>query len=234
MTPEQQKRIEQRDETERRRAELSQQIARGEKSLLSSDDNRTRASLNRELSAMRDELHQLNTILAQGFRESFADFRQRMGCEYIQLGLADGYPDSGCLVGRGTFLFQNGALSDGVANHYEAPIEQAALLRLRKHFVATKLKREVAAFDQFKASCEQQASSHLLYPMSCPPPPPNAADELRAGKARIESLRSDLAEINREIATLPESRAKASFIEEQRQRNSAAKEVLAEIVGVQI
>lgn len=234
MTPEQQKRIEQRDEAERQRADLSQRIARGEKSLLATDDNRTRVSLNRELSAMRDELHRLNTILAQGFRESFGEFKQRMKCECIQLGLADGYPDGGRLVGRGSFLFQNGALSDGVTNHYEAPVEQATLLRLRKHFIATKLKREIAAFDQFKASCEQQAGYHLSSPMTCPPPPANAADQLRAGKARIEKLRDELAAIDRERATLPGLRANAAFIEQQRQRNSAAKEALAEIVGVQI
>ena len=234
MTPEQQKRIEQRDDAERRRAELSQQIARGEKSLLACDDDRTRASLNRELSAMRDELHQLNTILTQGFREPFGEFRQRMGCECIQLGLADGYADGGCIVGRGLFLFQNGAVSDGVTNHYEAPVEQATLLRLRKHFIATKIKREVAAFDQFKASCEQQAGYHVRSPMTCPPPPANAADQLRAGKARIEKLREQLAAVDREIAASPEVHAHRAFLDQRRANQQSAREQLTEIAGMSI
>jgi len=234
MTPEQKRRIEQRDQAGRRRAELLQQIARGEKNLHASDDNRTRASLDRQLSGMRDELHRLDSILTQDVRETFGEFKQRMGCEHIQLGREDGFFNSGCHAAPGSFLFQNGALSDGLTNHYEPPPEQSVLLRLRKHFIETQLKREVAAFNQFKSSCQQQAGYHLNNPMSCPSPPQNAADQLRAGKARIEKLRTELAPIDREIAALPGEVARRAVLEQKREQQQAARDDLTEIISVNI
>jgi hypothetical protein len=234
MTVEQRNRIEQRDAAERRRIELAKQIARGEESLIASNDDRTRRNLDAKLTAMRNELHHLDMQLARGFRESFGEFRQRMGCEHIQLGLADGYSDNGCVVGRGSFLFENGALSDGVADHYEAPIEQVTLFRLRKHFIETKLKREVAAFSEFKASCEQQAGYHLSSPMTCPPPPANAVDQLRAGKARIEQLREQLTTLDRENPALLDKFANRAFLDQRRADQQSAREQLNAIAGMTI
>lgn len=113
------------------------------------------------------------------FYEDFQEFARRMDCPHV--------------TSRGRHLFENGGQSNGV-HHLDAPVEEIPRLRLQAEYLTVLLKREEAAFTQYRGECLEAASLAKRY-ANLPGAPRDAPQQLRAGQDRIGALRDRLAEI---------------------------------------
>lgn len=123
------------------------------------------------------------------FIETFSEFCMRQMCPYtvIERGMS---PRTGEMVQR--ILFENGAESDG-NRHFNPPIDPSANRRARLEYYRTCLKKEERDWREYKDACNEQGMFHERFPMSCPPPPADAPDQLREGAFRIQRLRNQVA-----------------------------------------
>jgi hypothetical protein len=136
--------------------------------------------------------------------------------------------------GTGRELFPDGAMRDGLGNGHEPPTEPGELLRAKQRYVALKLRLEVERFEHFQNECKEVLANKVRYANTLPGPAPNAKEQLERGAERIANLREELAGLDREISQLPDERARRSYLEQRRVDQSATKELLNEIIGVQI
>jgi len=144
---------------------------------------------------------------------SFQEFAKEQGCPYIV---------SNPTAMRGPtnrVLFANGAVSDGVWNHCPPPTDKRGCLLARRDYLRARLEREEKEFIEFRAECVQQI--HLAARFSnLPPPPADAADQLRAGAARIQQLQTELAQVEADLVD-PEEQKRRQHAEEQQRRKAA-------------
>ena len=88
--------------------------------------------------------------------ESFGEFCQRQGCEYINLGSE--VSGAGHEVNR--YVFANGAYSDSTG-HYDPPADEKVRLMVQRDFLKTKLRREERDFKEFRQTVVNQAACTL-------------------------------------------------------------------------
>jgi hypothetical protein len=111
------------------------------------------------------------------------------------------------------------------------PEDELAALRGRRDYIAAVLEREEKDWHAFKSECGQQAQLHLQNPRFCPSAPHDAVEQLEAGKARIEKLRTDLAEIEEQ---LPNNQAQQHQEERDSRRYSEALKHRNQISAVEL
>jgi len=128
--------------------------------------------------------------------EEFNEFVMRQGCEYVpqkaQVSLRTGEQVY-------KILFANGAVSDGDRRHRDPPNDPRQLLQRQRDFVATKLQREVDAFEHYRGACMRQAELNKQCPEVCMPAPANAPTILRQSQQRILKLREELAALDDQL-----------------------------------
>ena len=211
----------QRQQDYQRRIELATQIKQGEDSLFASEDDRTRRALDQKLTAARNELQQLNTRLAPGAGESFRDFHERHGGEYV---LCDG-----------KWLYPDGAIADPNGMYVgEPPADQPSKLQATHRYTASKLQAEIEAFKAFKAECASMAHWAKVNPEVCCPPPHDAAARLQRGKERIDLLQEQLQTITKQLGDTPEEVAKRGRQEVERERQQRLQAQIQSIEVVSI
>ena len=124
------------------------------------------------------------------------------------------YPDFEQLHGGqpvfedGRFIFPDGTQCDRSRMFLtEPPSDPVERLRARRLYVAAKLRAEVQDFEAFKSDCLEKVKWAAINP-SCCPPPPDAAEQLTRGKARIDNLRNELGTIDQQLGAAPQESAK--------------------------
>jgi hypothetical protein len=160
--------------------------------------------------------------------ESFDEFRQRQGCEHINLGSE--VSRTGETVNR--FVFANGAYSDS-SGHYDPPDDTKVRLVVQRDFLKTKLSREERAFHAFKQDVVNQGALHARY-SNLPAVTPEAVDQLRRGQERILRLRELLAKVEAQLVDPEAARkqqAKANLEGELRKRHL---ELLRQIQSIEV
>lgn len=206
MTPQQQ-RIEQSDQTQRRRTELAVQIDVGEQSLLASTDNRTRRALDQRLTQLRNELQNLDSLPVNGVHEPFAEFKERMGCECVR-------------THGGNLLFENGGISDGRSGHIEPPTDATALLHFRIEFLEHKFEDSQLRADKIQNYIVEQSK---WFEMGAGPPAEEAAfEQLNKNKADTERLKQEIAAARGELRKLTGPSQFEHFVQQASERQRAA------------
>jgi hypothetical protein len=127
-------------------------------------------------------------------------------------------------------LLGSGARGDGMYQMIE-PEDDLAKLRAQRDYVAALLDKEEKDWFAFKSECMTQAQLHLTNPSSCPSAPHDAADQLQAGKERIEALRSNLATIDEQ---LPDNKINERQEEREQHRYADALKHRNEIASVEL
>lgn len=132
--------------------------------------------------------------------------------------------------------FPDGAsrrFSDAIGTFIEfVPQEPAQVLRAKRKYIELLLKLEQSAFTEFKNDCLSRSSYGGMSTMNVPPPPANAKELLEAGAKRIDKLRDDLAQLDRELDQLPESIARREYLDRQNQQAQARRQQGTEILSV--
>jgi hypothetical protein len=153
--------------------------------------------------------------------ESYAEFSARHG----------GNP----VPNRNVFLFPDGAKcsAENRDMREEPPTDPQQLLRFRRLYVATRLEQEVKAFNTFKYDCHERAQAAARCSAAVGPPL-DAPAQLRAGKARIDALRAELADLDTRIEPTASQLREQSREEATRERQSALQSLLSDIDAVHI
>jgi hypothetical protein len=121
--------------------------------------------------------------------------------------------------------------SDDGAFRHEPPTDPTHCLRLRRRYIDAELQREIDDFNSFKARCLNQASLAADNP-DLPGPPPNAPEQLRAGKVRIAKLREELSMVDEQLAATPEALQRKQLAALHGERQSRHANLIAEIAAI--
>jgi hypothetical protein len=140
--------------------------------------------------------------------ETFPEFAERHGGR-----------SSAVLVDNNSWLFPDGATynSGPFGSRREPPSDPDTLLAVRLQYVRRKLDLEEEAFLKFQSDCRFQAHWAKANPSSCAPPPPNAGEQLRAGKKRIAALRKELKALDQQYA-----KTQGAIVARERQEQASA------------
>ncbi len=237
VTLQQLRRREQREHTLRHRAELADQVARGEDSLLASYDDRTRRALDHKLTILRSELQRLDAELAKGYGEAFAEFRERMNCEYIQLAHGETFfaeNDAGVRtqIGRGICLFANGAWSNGRDVHSAPPTEPIRQLPIVMEYLRKALSREEKQFQRIRHYILEQSKVHGMG--AGPLPVEKAFEDLKQSEENVTRLREKLDAAERQFAELRGPSARQLYQEQCERNQRAAQAAIQRALEMQI
>jgi hypothetical protein len=93
------------------------------------------------------------------------------------------------------------------------------------------LEGEQRDFVKFKEQCVNAANTNA-YLINVPGPPPNAAELLKAGAKRIAQLQKNLDTLDREIAELPDQKARRAYENEQHRQAQARRQQALDIQSV--
>lgn len=129
----------------------------------------------------------------------------------------------------------------GMAQYLEAPDreeEPASWLLAQLRYKRARVAREVKRLQSLKGQLARQAQLAATCPASCPPPPAESIEALKAGRERLAAMRADLATTEAEAADLPGARGRAAAYAAALQRDEEARvageRLLAEIQGVNL
>jgi hypothetical protein len=150
---------------------------------------------------------------------SLDEFRGMHGGNPIADGSGEWLPDGACINRAGQM--------------YEPPTDPVANLRNRRHYIALKLKGEVAAFHAFKASCQQMEANRARYANRLPTQH-DAEEQLARGKERIDKLRAELAELDSQLPPTADELARRGPLEQYRATASEARARLNRINNITI
>ena len=164
--------------------------------------------------------------------ELFDEFCNRMGCDYIKLHRNTDGPLPREVRNGTTYLFENGAVSDGHHKHQEPPTDRWQCLERRRYYWQTKLDDETKAFNQFKNAALDSVTLARNYVNQ--EANATAAEQLRAGKARIESIRKSLQPILDELEESPQAVQRRRDEEASQKRRSAIDAIERDIMSVNI
>jgi hypothetical protein len=154
-------------------------------------------------SDFRNGEHSMPSYLQQ-MKNEHGNFIESHPGTYV---FVDGFKLQGSL-GRGSDLFQ-----------MIEPADDLARLRAQHEYFTAALSKEEKDWYSFKTEAEQQAQLHLQNPSFCPSAPPDAVEQLEAGRDRIRKLREQIAEIEEQ---LPDNKAKERQEERDSRRYSEA------------
>jgi len=180
-----------------------------------------KAKLAEEELRLAEEERQQAQALADQQRETFFTFRERQGCDCVE-------------IRNGTFAFANGAWSDGQWTHHEPPSDRWDLLRSRRRYYRTKLGQEETAWDRYKSEVTSQQGMHRMFPQTAAPATRDAPAKLREGAERIAKLRTELEAIDRELDGHPEALAAKAGREQGAERAQEAQTLFDEIQSVNV
>jgi hypothetical protein len=156
--------------------------------------------------------------------ETFREFVERQGCPYFQ-------------TNQGV-LFENGAHSDGQQYHRDPPEDERPRLAAKGRFFKAVIEHEEKMFEAAKTRALNAGNAYMVNPTVSPGVGPETVEQLKQGKARIESLREQLAKIQLLFETQPDEAAKIQRREEQERFNSQARsrqrDVLNEILKIEV
>ncbi len=146
-------------------------------------------------------------------QESFNEFHQRQACDFVTT--------------KKGYLFRNGARSDG-AVHFDPPAEEFPRLRLRREFLAVKLKAVESEFSAVKNQSLEQASLRMRFGSSVPGPSATP-DMLQRLKERADGLRAAIASIDELLNDSPEAQQRRYQEECEAARRAEAQDVFAQL-----
>lgn len=130
-----------------------------------------------------------------------ADGRQ---LEFVQVGESRLFENGAKIHLPPTLLGSIGGRAQ--VTYRQPPFSEEDAVRFRLEFVKAKIADERSNFDRFFTDCQQQAVNYARGPMHCPPPPPDAFDQLGRGSSRIALLQLEEDELKRKlISDFPES-----------------------------
>ena len=164
--------------------------------------------------------------------ELFNEFCKRMDCEHIKIQRGGDQPRLRDLNNDTVYIFESGAVSDGKHEHHEPPTDKWELLRLRERYWRTQLDREIEAFTKFKTAAIDGVILARTYANQSANS--SAADELRAGKERVEALRAALQPVLDELEQSPEAIQKRKNEQAARERRAAIDKIEQDILTVTI
>jgi hypothetical protein len=121
-----------------------------------------------------------------------------------------------------------------VINTYQIwePVQPEEKLRARRKYLALQLRLECRDFDNFKNDCiaaEKYAGQYINQPGV----PLDAAELLRAGAKRIAALKRQLAQLDREISSLPDEVARQAYLERQNRLAQVRRQQALEIQSLE-
>jgi hypothetical protein len=130
---------------------------------------------------------------------------------------------------NGHIFYPDGAVQTPMVL-YNPPTDPERLSKLKRRYVALRLKDEINAFQQFKADCAER--ERFARQGTAPGPPLDAADQLKAGAKRIQNLKEQLENLDAEIAKLPSEVMKRQSREDEQRRQENVRDQFAEINSV--
>jgi len=203
-----QSREQHRQTLESQRAELAAQITQAEDNLLSITDQRSLKHLDRRISAMRNELYELDQQLNAVVVETQEEFAERHG-DAVHIGHR--------------WVYEDGAQHDGRLSQ-EPPSDPNALVKLKYEYAQGKLDAAVKRYKHDQSCINTQLSYHAS---GCGPMPlPGWEAHLEKLAKEIEPLEERAAELREQ---LPNYKARQAYIErrsDERQRAADAFAVL--------
>lgn len=150
--------------------------------------------------------------------ETFAEFKERMGCE--------------CFYVKQRYLFRNGGQSNGTL-HLDPPADENSCLSLQREFLQFKHDSLVKQFNSIKQDAMNQASLSYKY-KNLPTPDANAPKLLKHLQGIITRIRAKLAAIDAQLGRC------SPAIREQNQHDTRASEqaritsILAQVQDIEI
>ena len=157
--------------------------------------------------------------------ESLQEFIARQRCDHVRIDRGTGFR-SGEPVGQ--HVFRNGAVSTGTV-HYDPSPDPVERARIKRQYLAEKIKRETADLMKYRHDCLEAAF---------PPEPEEVMRTVVAAKARIAELQAENAELDELLrpnpteAELAERRRRQAEADQQRvvsERKDAVRAVFAEV-----
>lgn len=147
------------------------------------------------------------------FIESFNEFKQRMGCDVLDV--------TGERFQSPRHLFENGATSDGRTSHSEPPEDQPTLLSLKREYLAEKLNRLKKRYESLRADVGLQST--WFASGSGPHPDSQFPD----WKKTLKAWGKEIAALKEQVAAIDAAKEKAkpdSFAMYQQKRMEAQQE----------
>lgn len=144
------------------------------------------------------------------FIESFKEFRDRQGCEYV--------------AWRGVYLFANGARSDGDCHEDPSRPDSPESIAMRLQFVKAKRALKIEEYNRDRKAVADQAHYYELG--AGPLPPANWEAHLRALIEEIEHLKEIALDLEAQLPLSPQQQAARHRENRRAQERATARGVL--------
>ncbi len=152
--------------------------------------------------------------------EDFEEYAAKHGGEYVK--------------SRGWLLFGDGARCDEKFEiRHQPPSDPTELLKSRREYVQSRLRRAESNFRAVKNEVLEQAQLATSF-ANLPGPPPSAPQELRRLQAIVEQHRSDLAVIEAELDKTPEAQRQRRREADLQERQTAIAKLVDELESIEI